>query len=279
MTVRWAKGVFRLLGTGAALPGHAVPTLQFVKLIQKQFGLTKWQLALDLAKQMGITTRYFCRDFVDAIEGPRDDCSNQQLSSRALCDALAEAKIGVHELEYLFAHTATPDTLLPPNISWVADQLGYNGPYAELRQSCTGFANALQLAAAMVESGHSRRIAIVGSETASLWLDPTDADEDSGQLVGLIRMGDGAGAVILGADDGNPGDRISSLFFGALGSGHAPGVKLLARQNRSRSIIGKPSLWEFDLEGVRELGPRLFEEGIRAARLAGVRVQEVNWVL
>ena len=64
MTVRVVEGAFKLLGSGASLPGYPVPTLQGVKLLQERFGLKKWQPALDVAKQMGITSRHPCRNFL-----------------------------------------------------------------------------------------------------------------------------------------------------------------------------------------------------------------------
>ena len=70
---------------------------------------------------------------------------------------------------------AEPHTLLPPNISWTADQLGFAGQYMELRQACTGFANALTIAASMLQSGAADRICIVGSETGSVFYDVQEA--------------------------------------------------------------------------------------------------------
>ena len=70
-------------------------------------------------------------------EVPRPGHSNPDLAATALRAALDEAGLRAGDLTYLIAHTTTPARLAPPNTAMVADRLGYNGPYMELRQACT----------------------------------------------------------------------------------------------------------------------------------------------
>lgn len=277
MSDRVVKASFRLLGSGIDLPGEPVSTRELTRKIENNFGVKVGRKAEKIAEVMGIQTRHVCRDFTLIAESPRVGDGNPDLCARALSRALSDAGVNIDQLVYLFGHTTTPHTLLPPNISWVADKLGYAGPYVELRQACTGFANALQLAAGLLLSPGSSPIAIVGSETGSVCFDPKMVVEESGQVVNLVQMGDGAGAVVLGSDDGGIGPRISSLYFGALGIGYEPGFYM---SSGGTGRPGHPSpipIFEHNVSGVKELGPQLFVAGLEAARRGGVDINQVRW--
>ena len=66
----------------------------------------------------------------------------------------------------------------------------------ELRQACTGFANALVIAQGLASLPGSKPVVIVGSETGSVYFDPERVGADSSQLVNLVMMGDGAAATL-----------------------------------------------------------------------------------
>lgn len=280
MNVRVVKRTFRLLGSGVALPGPPVSTAQLLSILHERFGVGLHRLvAREVAKRMGIETRHISRDLVQAIEAPRNGDTNPDLATRALGDALAEAQLTVNRLDYLFGHTTSPHTLLPPNISWVADRLGYEGPYVELRQACTGFANALQLAAGLLAEEHAGPVAIVGSEIGSVYFDPRRMCKDPEQLINLVQMGDGAGAAVLGPEDGGPGARVHTLFFGSLGTGFKPGFFLEHGGSGHPFCGGTVPSFQHDFVGVRENGLRLFEAGARAATQAGVCLSSIDWIV
>jgi 3-oxoacyl-[acyl-carrier-protein] synthase-3 len=67
-------------------------------------------------------------------------------------------------------------------------------------------------------------VAIVGSETGSVFFDPLRAAEDAGQLVNLVQMGDGAAAIILARDNDRRGARLSHVFYGQMGRRRTPGL-------------------------------------------------------
>jgi 3-oxoacyl-[acyl-carrier-protein] synthase-3 len=269
------------LGTGAALPGAPVPTEELLRRIEVNFGVQARRQGGLVAKRMGIEFRHICRDFKRPMESPRPGDANPDLAASALRQALEEARLKPNDLGYLLGHTTTPHTLLPPNIAWVADRLGYDNPYVELRQACTGFANALQLATGLLSGPGAAPVGIVGSETGSVFFDPMLLQADREQLVNLVQMGDGAGAVVLSADDGQPGARIEALFFGSLGHGHRPGFYLSA--GGSARAYASPeqlvSVFQHDFAGVKERGLELFVKGLAAAREAGVEVEAVDWVI
>ena len=137
---------------GTALPGRPVTTSQLLKQIEDRFGVAVSRRGAALASRLKIATRHVCRDFETRREAPRPGNSNPDLAAIALRMALEEARLDVGELAYLIGHTTSPACLVPPNISLVADRVGFAGPYMELRQACTGFANALVIAQGLVSS-------------------------------------------------------------------------------------------------------------------------------
>jgi 3-oxoacyl-[acyl-carrier-protein] synthase-3 len=177
---------------GVALPGPPVSTSELLMRLEERFAIALLRRGTALSNRLKIRTRHLSRDFQARHETPRGGHSNPDLAAAALRLALADARLEVGNLAYLIGHTTSPACLLPPNIALVSDRLGFAGPYMELRQACTGFANALVIAAGLVGVTGVKAVAIVGSETGSVYFDPQQAAEDHSQLVNLMMMGDGA---------------------------------------------------------------------------------------
>jgi 3-oxoacyl-[acyl-carrier-protein] synthase-3 len=280
MNTRLKRGPLRVLGTGLALPGFPVTTDALLRQVEDRFDISIRRQSRPIAGRLGISTRHFCRDFRELAESPRPGDSNPNLCTRALREALARAALEAESLDYLLAHTSTPHTLLPSNVAWVADELGFDGPHLELRQACCGFANALQVALAFLAEPHARPIAIVGSETGSVFLDPRACQHDHAQLVNLLQMGDGAGAVVLGPAGAGADDApvLEHLFYGSLGPGRMPGIQLDCGSS-SRPATAGVSQFQHDFTAVRESGLALFEAGVAALKNVGVAPNDADWIL
>lgn len=262
-----SKGRIGVLGSGHALPGPAVATGDLIAMMQQRFGFARPREAAAIARRLGIEGRHLCRNFATRDDAPRSGHSNSELAARAVRAGLDEAGLQPHDLAYLIGHTTSPDQPLPANAAMVADRLGYQGPHVELRQACTGFANALMIAFGLIAGG-SGPVAIVGSETGSLFFDPALLDAEADQIVNMVQMGDGAGAVIVGALE--PGrSSIDAAWFGALGSGRAPGI---SRQHRTHRF-------DHDFAAIRAEGHRLFDAGRDAAAAQGFRIEAARHVV
>jgi 3-oxoacyl-[acyl-carrier-protein] synthase III len=264
---------------GTALPGPPVSTTELLTRVEKRFGVAVSSRGGRLASRLKIATRHICRDFEARHEVPRRGHSNPDLATAALRAALNEAQIEVGDLTYLIGHTTSPACLVPPNIALVADRIDFAGPYMELRQACTGFANALVIAQGLTSVAGVKAVAIIGSETGSVYFDPQRAGEDVSQLVNLVMMGDGAAAIVVGPDDSRSGARISLNFFGQVGSGRSPGIALHAGGSDEPFIEGGAVEFEHDFAAVRNNGPELFYHGAAAARALGTGVETVNHVI
>jgi 3-oxoacyl-[acyl-carrier-protein] synthase III len=263
-----SHGKLAVLGTGYALPGPPVTTVDLIALMAAHFGMTRIREAQAVAKRMAIHGRHHVRPFVTHPEVARPGQSNPELVARAVNAALSEAGLSATDIGYMIGHTTTPHQPMPSNIALAADHLGYAGPHIELRQACTGFANALMIAFGLLVAPDARPIVIVGSETGSLFFDPARVAGDSGQLVNMIQMGDGAAAIVLGPPQ--PGkSTLSAAWFGAIGLGIAPGI-----QQRHSALE-----YDHDFAAILASGSSLFDAGAAAAACQGIALREVDTII
>ena len=256
-----------VLGTGWAAPGEPVTSEALITRMVETFGFTGVRQARFLAGQLAVAQRHICRALLTADEPPLDGQSNPDLAARAVAAALTEAGLRTGDLTYLIAHTATPAQELPSNAATVADLLGYEGPYVELRQACTGFGNALMIAGGLIASTPGCRVAIVGSETGSRFFDPAQL-HDAGQIVNLMQMGDGAGAIVLGGDVGKH-PAITASWFGGIGLNRAPGI----------SRASAAGHFEHDFATIRATGHQLFDAGAEAAANLGCSIFDADKII
>ncbi len=252
------SGRLAVLGSGSALPGEPVSSDALIALLEARFDLARSREARAVARRLDIRERHICRPFDAASEAPRAGQSNPELCGQALRAALADADMDAGDLGYLIGHTTTPARLLPGNVAFAADDIGYGGPHVELRQACTGFANALMIAHGLLARPDARPVAIVGSETGSLFFDPSRVADDSGQLVNMVQMGDAAAAVILGPAQAE-GAAITTSWFGAMGLWRPPGLQL---HQGSREF-------DHDFTAILANGGMLFDAGRRTAEALG----------
>ncbi len=261
-----SNGRLAVLGTGSAVPDTPVTSAALIEQMVARFGWTSARAATALAKRMAINTRHFARPFHEAMESARPGQSNSALAAQAARNALKMAGLGVDDIGYLITHTATPDMVLPSNAGFVADHLGYAGPYVELRQACTGFANALMIAFGLLAQPGAKPLVVVGSDTGSLIFDPRWAAVDHSHLVNLMQMGDGAAAVILAPPDQGRA-HIHSAWFGTIGLGRAPGLCILS---------GQPAAIEHNFTDIATNGRFLFDADRAAAARHGVDLADAD---
>ena len=276
---RVAAGRVRLLGLGAALPGAPVATDALCARLEDRFGLAARRIGRRLGARLQVETRHLCRGFDAAIEAPRPGQRNPELAAAALRAALVHAQVRASDLDYLLTHTATPARALPGGSAEVAARIGAGCAHAEFRQACTGFASALQFAFALLREPGAGPVAIVGSETGSVFFDPHALASDPSQWVNLLQMGDGAAAVVLGADDDQPGPRLECAYFGQLQGAPAPGL-MLAGGGSDQPAPGAGVLrFTHDFEAVAHHGAALFDAGRDTLRAHGHALADVARVV
>jgi len=265
----------KLLACQHQLPHKAISTDQLVEALAKLSGRKYARLARLVSYRLGVEHRHFSRSLERSVSEPSP--KNSELVTAVLRGCLNEARLCVDDLDYMIGHTTTPDTQLPPSIAWVAEQLNYHGLFAELRQACTGFASGLQLALPRMES-LQKPIAIVGSETGSVYFDFCSDFLNQAQLVNYMQMGDGAAGVILGPDDGGEQGIISDVYMGQIGLNKAPGLYL---DGGSSSVYTQADRAKFlhDAAGVKCNGEVLFEACITALAQQGHPLESFDYII
>lgn len=140
-----------------------------------------------------------------------DDETTATMAIEAAHQALETANLRPTDLDLIIVATATPDYLFPATACLVQDALGV--PHAaafDLAAGCSGFVYGVSVAAGLIESGHYKNALVIGAETLSRIIDWEDRTT-------CVLFGDGAGAVILHANDTEGG--VLSSVLGADGSG------------------------------------------------------------
>jgi len=274
----FSHGELAVLGTGSALPGEPISNAKLIERVRAFDPALDARSAERLGMRLGIETRHLSRAFDAAIEAPIPSMTNPELCARALTAALHEAGLRPQDLAYLIGHTATPAQPLPSNIALVADLIGYDGPHIELRQACTGFANALMIAFGLLAAPASRAVAIIGSETGSLFFDPRDVSRDPAQRVNMMQMGDGAAAIIL-APARRGLSTLSSAWFGTTGHGHAPGIEMRDGGSNAPSPTGGLPRFSQNFAAIGRRAADLFAANQGAARHQGLCVKAADRII
>ncbi len=279
---RWRleTGRRRLLGWGSAYPGPAVDTELLCERVQAKFGVNALAHGRRLGVRLGVRQRHLCRDFLQATEAPRPGDRNPELAARALGQALQRAGLTCDALAYLISHTTTPAQALPAGSAEIARLLGHTGAHMELRQACTGFANALQIAFAMTATPEAAPVGIVGVETGSVFFDPRRLHPGSAQWVNFLQMGDGAAAVVIGPDDGRC-DRpsITAACVGQCQQVPSAGLRLDAGGSDHSHCHAGVLQFEHDYSAVAQHGLALLEFGRAALAQAGHALADAQWVV
>jgi len=130
------------------------------------------------------------------IAASGEACSD--LAVQAGRRALAAAGIAASDLDLILVATCTGDYPLPSTACLVQHQLGATKAAAcDLSAACCGFVYALSVADAYVRTG-MRHVLVIGSEVMSAITDWTDRNT-------CILFGDGAGAAVVSASEGEQG--------------------------------------------------------------------------
>ena len=275
MNTVFLPGQVKLLAASNAFPDQQLNNEQLITALEKLSGRRYAKVAARIAPFLGIEQRHFSRSIHHYVSPPTP--TNSDLVVEVMQRLMIQSQVSLSDIDYLIGHTTTPDTQLPPSIAWVTEKLKFYGPFMELRQACTGFASALQIAIPRIAL-LGKPIALVGSETGSVYFDFKEAFLDQSQLVNYMQMGDGAGGVILGPDDGSGHGIISDCFMGQIGVDMAPGLSL---DGGSLSVHTQKTIARFhhNATNVRHSGEALFTASINALTQQGHRVQDFDYII
>ena len=147
-----------------------------------------------------------------------EDMTTAQMSLKASENALKNAGISVDEIDLIVVGTLTADNTTPSCAAKISNLLGarFGVPAFDVAAACSGFIYALTMADNMIRLGQVKTALVIGAERLSKVTDWTDRNT-------CVLFGDGAGAVVLKATEGEGTvqDRgILSTHIFADGSGY-----------------------------------------------------------
>ncbi|MEP1198688.1 beta-ketoacyl-ACP synthase III [Tateyamaria sp.] len=172
-------------GAGHYLPARVVENSEFEATLDTS---DEW-----IKSRSGIERRHF------ATEGD----TTSSMACAAATAALKDAGMVADDIDAIVLATSTADFTFPSAATMVQAQLGMTRGFAfDVQAVCAGFIYALANANALIVSGQAKRALVIGAETFSKIMDWTDRGT-------CVLFGDGAGAVVLEAQEGagSPEDR------------------------------------------------------------------------
>jgi len=240
-------------GTGSALPARVMANAEMAELVDTS---DEW-----IVERTGIRQRHI------AGEGE----STATLAADASRRALEAAGIAAAEIDLIVLATATPDHTFPASATQVQAMLGCKpgGVAFDVAAVCSGFLYALATADSLLRTGMGSKALVIGAETFSKLLDW----EDRGTCV---LFGDGAGAVVLAAEDvaeDGPGILASRLHA----AGEHKDMLYVDGGPATTGTVGK--LRMKGREVFRHAVVNLAEVLTEVLEDAGVSAQELDWVV
>ena len=167
-----------ITGCGSCLPRQSVSNHELAQRVDTS---DDW-----IVQRTGIRSRH--------IAGDGETTSD--LAFGAAQSALAHAGIPASRIDLIVLATTTPDHTFPATAVRVQARLGLTTGIAfDVQAVCSGFVYALAVADNFLRLGQARTALVIGADTFSRILDWNDRTT-------CVLFGDGAGAVVLEATDG-----------------------------------------------------------------------------
>ena len=171
----------RIIGMGSYVPEKVLTNQELEKMVD-----TSHEWILD---RTGICERRIASE----------NEATSDLAFYAAQVAIKDAGIKSSDLDFIILATVTPDMLFPSSACLVQQKLGVPGIFAfDISAACSGFIYALSVANQYIRSGLYRTGLVIGADVFSRVVDWTDRNT-------CVLFGDGAGAVVLQADNGERG--------------------------------------------------------------------------
>jgi len=217
-------------------------------------------------ERTGIASRHF----VDA------GIYSSDLAFEASKQALTAAGLGPEDIDLIIVATSTPDMVFPSTACILQKKLQglsptshavAGAPAFDIQAVCSGFIYALSVADAMVCSGRSNKVLVVGAEVFSRLLDFKDRTT-------CVLFGDGAGAVVLEASD-QPGILATDIHS----DGKHTDLLCVPGHVSGGQIHGDPVL-KMDGQAVFKLAVGVLEQTARTClKKAGLETSDLDWLV
>lgn len=171
----------KITGTGSSVPENVLTNFDLERMVDTS---DEW-----------IVTRTGIRERRIAGEGEY----TSTFASAAAQKALDAAGVTADQIDMIVVGTLTPDYPFPATACLVQQNIkAVNASAFDLSAACSGFVYALATAQKFIQAGTVKKALVIGAEVLSRIVDWTDRNT-------CLLFGDGAGAVVLEAVEGESG--------------------------------------------------------------------------
>ena len=240
-------------GVGHYLPSRVVPNSEFEQIVDTT---DEW-----IRTRSGIERRHF------AAEGE----TTSDMAAAAARAALRDAGMDAVDIDTVIVATSTADFTFPSAATMVQTKLGMTTGFAfDVQAVCAGFVYALTTANALMIAGQARRVLVIGSETFSKLMNWEDRST-------CVLFGDGAGALVLEAQDGTGTNADRGILSADL---HSDGrFKDLLYVDGGTSTGTTGHLHMAGKEVFRHAVEKLAETAETALAKIGMSGEDVDWIV
>jgi 3-oxoacyl-[acyl-carrier-protein] synthase-3 len=202
-----------ITGSGIGIPKNVVPNAMLAKIMDTS---DEW-----IRTRSGIEQRHY----VEPGQG------SAELGMIAAEQALTSAGRSKEDIDAVVFATMTPNYFFPGNGPVLQARMGFpNIPTFDIRQQCSGFLYALDLADSLIQSRKHQRVLVIGSDVHTPFMPwdngwdytigrgdgavtPEQYDHNTRLRDRTVLFGDGAGAVVVEAHEGDDRGFLGSRLY------------------------------------------------------------------
>jgi 3-oxoacyl-[acyl-carrier-protein] synthase-3 len=245
-----------MIACGSYLPEKILTNADLAKIVETS---DEW-----IEQRTGIRQRHM------AAAGEK----TSDMATGAAQKALAMAGLQGRDIDAVIVATTTPDNTFPSTAVTVQDKIGMGdkGFGFDIQAVCSGFIYALATADNFIKSGQVDRVLVIGAEHFTALLDWTDRTT-------CVLFGDGAGAVILEADDSGTGTKADRgiLSTHLHSEGAHRGLLYVDGGPSSTQTVGHVRM--NGKEVFRHAVTRMSEAIVEAMRKNDIDPSEIKWLV
>lgn len=229
-------------GVGEYLPDYLLTNEELSRMVDTT---DEW-----IMTRIGIKTRHILKG---------DGIGTSYMGARAVMNLLDKTGTDPMEVDQVICATVTPDMLFPSTGNLIADQAGCKNAFAyDVSAACSGFLFALTTGAQFIETGHCKKVVVVGADKMSSIVDYHDRNT-------CPIFGDGAAAVLL--EPSTDGCGVIDSILHSDGSGE---MHLYMKAGGSRFPATRETL-ENNWHTITQDGPAVFKAAV--SNMADVAVE------
>jgi 3-oxoacyl-[acyl-carrier-protein] synthase-3 len=246
-----------ITGCGSAVPAASLDNHRLSQIVETS---DEW-----ISTRTGIRFR----QVADASE------TLSALATRAARSALAMAEVDPLAVDLIILATSTPDDLFG-SASKIQAELGAMTAVAfDLTAACSGFVFGMVTAAQYIRTGAFKTVLLIGADVLSRWTDWSDRRT-------CVLFGDGAGAVVMQADES---DRL--LGFELRSDGTLNSCLNLAYRSEPTELVDGMTVNQGTFHPITMNGQEVYRFAVKrvpevlekALHRANLTVEQIDWLL